>query len=88
MSLSGQEITGLSQEEDGRGPTPVTQGLYNPVTGKRTGFGRQKRLIESESSLGPEQEMTSQQLKAGGESTSEGGLGEKGSQNRPQGKGS
>ena len=32
--------------------------------------------------------MTSQQLKAGGESTREEWLGEKGSQNRPQGEGS
>lgn len=42
MSLSGQEIMGLNREEGGRGPTPVTQGLHNPVTGKELDLEERK----------------------------------------------
>lgn len=56
LSPSGQEIMGLNQEEGGRGPKPRQQ----PTDRERTRFGREKRLIESESNLGTEQEVTSQ----------------------------
>lgn len=58
-SPSGQETMNLTQEEGGRGTKP--QG--NPLTEKKTGFGREERFAESESHLGTEQEVASQWLR-------------------------
>lgn len=60
LSLSGQEIMGLNQEEGGRGPHD--SGASQPSDRERAGYGRKKRLIENESSLGTQQEMIGQGL--------------------------